>query len=214
LPLNYLITRFKKPSAGAWMPQTWAELECKETDLSAECLQAISSPREAFKRLGYTEVGFKKLKRVLSPLYRDDGGINFLDSSRRHFGQLLYVKMHAPPPISTDRKQVSIAFTSVFPDSIVSYTNNTKSPFGPVPKHETLGVPSADVADIYRRFVEHLKREKEDPRSFPDLQSLQSWFDSDGVEVFEYRVRRGYFIRMTDDEVAAVRCKLPPVLPN
>jgi len=214
LPLTYWITRFKKPNPAGWMPETWAELECKEEELSAEFFQAAEPYRQAFKRLGFSEVGFKKLKRVMSRLHRDSGGINFLDGGGRHYAQLRYVKLHVPAPINRDRKTVVVSFTAVLGEKTVSYTNEKKTWFGPVPNHETVRVASDDVAVIHQAFVEHLKRQKEEPRSFPDLQLLQSWFDSDKREVFEHRVRRGYFIRMSDDEVAAVRGKMPPVLPN
>ena len=212
LPLTYLISRFKKPTAASWMPQTWAELECTEQELSAEFFQAVEPYREALKRLGFTELGFKKVKRVLNPLNRETGGITFLDSSRRHFAQLLYVKIHVPPPISKDRKKTTITFTAVFREKTLSYTNNTTTPFDSVPTHEVVRISSEDAASIYQRFVERLKRHKEEPRSFPDLQSLQTWFDSQATEVFKYRVQKGYFIRMTDDEVAAVQGKMPPVI--
>ena len=212
LPLYYRITRSKKPSPAGWMPETWAEMECKEEELSAEFFHVAEPYRQAFKPLGFSEVGFKKLKRVLNPLHRYSGGINFLDGSRRHYAQLRYVKLYAPPPINRDRKTVVVSFTAVFREKTVSYANKTRSPFEAVENHEVFGVATDDVAVIYQRFADHLKRQKEEPRSFPDLQSLQSWFDSDKREVFEQRVRRGYFIPMTDAEVAALRGKLPPVL--
>jgi len=213
-PLAYLITRCKRPTATAWMPQTWADLECREQELSERFFQAISPHREAFQRLGFTELGFKKLKRVLNPNHRDDGGINYLDNTRCHFGQLIYNRSHVPPPVSTEREQVVIAFTAVFERGTLSFTNNTKTPLGSVPHHDVVRILSCDEAVIYQRFVEHLKCYNEQPRCFPNLQSLQNWFDANATEVFEYRVRRGLFIRMSDDEVAAARRKLPPPLPN
>jgi hypothetical protein len=213
-PLAYLITRFKTPTAAAWMPQMWADLECREQELSERFFQAISPHREALKRLGFTELGFKKLKRVLNPNHRDDGGINYLDKTRCHFGQLIYNRSHVPPPVSTEREQLVIAFTAVFERGTLSFTNNTKTPLGSVPHHDVVRTPSGDGADIYPRFIKHLTHYNELPRCFPDLQSLQSWFDANATDVFEYRVRRGLFIRMSDDEVAAALRKLPPPLAN
>ena len=214
LPLYYRITRSKKPTPAGWLPETWAELECKEEELSAELIQAVEPYRQAFKRLGLSEVGFEKAKRTLIPSHREAGAINFLDSSRRHFGQIIYIHLHAPPPISRERKRVMVSFTAVFPERTLSYTNKPKTAFGEVPNHEAVRIRSDDAANIYDTFVGHLKRQKEEPRSFPDLQSLKSWFDLNKVETLKDRVRRNYFIRMTDDEVAAVQGKAPPVLPN
>src|SRR5258708_1959302 len=155
LPLAYLISRFMRPTAAAWMPQTWADLECEEQEISERCLQVLSPDREAFGRLGFTDLGFKKVKRVLNPNHRDAGGINFLDSSRCHFGQLIYNRSHVPPPVSKDRERVVFAFTAVFCEATLSYSNNAKTPFDSVPGHEVLRIPSSDVAGIYQRFVEH-----------------------------------------------------------
>jgi hypothetical protein len=214
LPLVYLITRFKKPTPTAWMPQTWADLECGERELSERFFHATSLHRGAFKRLGFTELGFKKLKRVLNPNHRDGGGINYLDSSRCHYGQVIYNRLHVPPPVSTDREHVVIAFTAAFREGVLSYTNKAKTPFDSVPRHTVVRLQSDDTAALYQRFVEHLKQLNEPPRCFPDLPSLQAWFDSDAMEVFEYRVRQRLFIRMSDDEAAAALRKLPPPLPG
>ena len=97
LPLYYRITRSKKPTPAGWLPETWAALECKEEELSAEFFRAVEPYREGLRRLGFSELGFRRLKRVLNPLHREAGGINLLDGSRRHFAQIRYVKLHVPP---------------------------------------------------------------------------------------------------------------------
>jgi hypothetical protein len=214
LPLVYLITRFKKPSAATWMPQMWVDLECPECDLSERFQQVAAEPREKFKQLGFSELGFKKIRRIINPNYRDTGGINFLGESRCHYGQLIYNKVHAPPPIDQDRESVVIAFTAVFEHELLSCGNNTKTPYDSLPHHKVVRIASNDVASIYQHFVALLKQRAEQPRRFPDLPSLQSWFDSNALEIFEDRVRRGLYIRMSDDEVAIARRKLPPPLPN
>jgi hypothetical protein len=164
--------------------------------------------------LGFSELGFKKLGRILTPNYRDGGGINYLDASRCHFGQITYTKVHAPPPLDVDRESLVIAFTAVFEHGAMSCTNKTKTPYDSVPHHKVVRIPSKDVASIYQRFVELLKQRGEQPRRFPDLQSLKTWFDSNAREVFEDRVSRGLYILMSDDEVAAAQRKLPPPLQN
>lgn len=40
---------------------------------------------------------------------------------------------------------------------------------------------------------------------FPDLGSLVEWHDARARELFEFRVRLGFFTRMTDEEVADAR---------
>ena len=210
LPLAYLITRFKAPTPAGWMPQLWADLECTEPELSPQCLVATVRHRETLRRLGFSEVGFKKLNRILNPLHRDDGGINFLDASRRHYGQLIYNRSHVPPPVNAVRERVVIAFTAVFKDEIFSYANNSNTPFDAVPRQKVVRISSNDAAQIYQRFVDDLKRRNEEPLHFSDLESLRNWFDSNAIEVFNHRVRKRLFIRMSDKEVAIARQKLPP----
>src|ERR1041384_6676427 len=75
LPLAYLITRLKQPTATTWMPTLWAELECPRRALSEQFWAATARQRQTFASLGFSELGFKKLKRILNPLHRDNGGI-------------------------------------------------------------------------------------------------------------------------------------------
>ncbi len=214
LPLTYLITRFKTPTPAGWMPQMWADLECAEQELSPGFARATTGCRESLLNLGFDEVGFKKLKRILNPNHRDDGGINLLDRSRCHFGQLIYNKSHAPPPIDRDREQVIVAFTAVFEEGTLSYTNNAKTAFDPVSHHAVVRIASHDVGHIYRRFVDAVQGHKEPPVGFANRQALCDWFDSNAMEVFGFRVRRRLFVRMSDQEVAAARRRMPPPLPT
>ena len=96
---------------------------------------------------------------------------------------------------------------------VLSYTNS-KSPLDRVPQHDVVTRTSDDVRALYLGFKQHLAQHAEQPRRFPDKDSLRCWFDSNQIEVFEYRVRNGLFIRMSDREVEAARRKMPPPLPG
>jgi hypothetical protein len=78
-----------------WAPNRWAEMECSEQDLSESFRQATAALREEFKRLGFNELGFKKVRDLLEPSYRDNGGMNYLDGTGCCFGQLLYKKLYS-----------------------------------------------------------------------------------------------------------------------
>jgi hypothetical protein len=182
--------------------------------LSPQFFKATARHRETFANLGFTEIGFKKLRRILNPDYRDDGGINFLDANGCYFGQIIYSRFHVPSPVDTDREQVVIAFRAVFEKDSFSCTNNTKSVFDSIPGQTVVRIHSNDAAEIYQRFVDNLKRGNEQPRRFSDLSALRSWFDSQAMEVFRYGVRKGLFIRMSDKEVALAQRKFPPPLPK
>jgi len=213
LPLTYLITRFKKPTPSAWMPTTWADLECEKPDLSERFWQATVRHRGEFARLGFTELGLKNLKRVLNPGHRDDGGINYLDASRCHFGQLIYNRAHVPAPVDVERETITISFTAVFEQGLLSYTNNKPS-FDSLPQHEVVRIASNDVTSMYQSFLLRLTQLHEAPRRFLNDDSLRRWFDSNQLETFEARVRKGLFVRMSEDEVEAAKRKLPPPLPK
>ena len=207
-PLTYLITRFMRSTPAGWMPSLWQDLECAPADLSERFWQATARHREDFSALGFTEIGFKKAKEFLNPLIRDHGGINYLDATRRYFGQLLYNKAYAPAPIPTEKETISIAFTAAFGPHSLSCTNN-KTPFDSMPQNEVVRVQSNDVRTIYQTFTEHLARRSEAPQRFAHEASLRAWFDANQVAVFEYRVGTGLFVKMTDAEVEAARRKLP-----
>jgi hypothetical protein len=213
LPLTYLITRFKRSSPGGWMPMLWKDLECRKEDLSDQFWQATARHRQDFAALGFAELGYKKVKDFLNPLIRDNGGINYLDGSRRYFAQLIYNKVFAPAPISAEREHIMIAFTAVFGGQLFSCTNNN-SPFEAMPQHEVVRVKSDEVRIISRTFTERLASRAETPQQFADEASLRAWFDANQIAVFEYRVRTGLFVKMTDAEVEAARRKLPLRLPK
>jgi hypothetical protein len=191
-----------------WMPGLWAELECSEGELSQDFWDATAKYREQFQSLGFTEQGFKKLKLVLNPNSRDRGGINYLDATRRHFGQLIYSKTFIPAR-SAELVNVVIAFTAVFANEVVSCTNNPNPTLNHIPAHKVMRMKSNDIAAIYRAFVDELEKRPEQPRSFNDLGSLRAWFDENAVEMFEDNVRRGIWVRMSDYEVARAKGDLP-----
>jgi hypothetical protein len=61
---------------------------------------------------------------------------------------------------------------------------------------------------IYEAFRQQLKEHGQQPRRFPDLQSLKDWFDSNALELLQHLVRQGVFISMSEKEVEAARSKL------
>lgn len=197
-----------KSIPAGWMPGLWAELECGEGELSQDFWNATAKYRQQFKSLGFTEQGFKKLKLVLNPNSRDRGGINYLDATRRHFGQLIYSKTFIPAR-GTEVVNVVIAFTAVFSNEVLSCTNNPNPTFNHIPTHKVIRVKSNDVPAIYRAFGDELMKRADHPRSFNDLESLRAWFDSNALEVLEDNVRRGIWVRMSDYEVAVAKRDLP-----
>jgi hypothetical protein len=192
----------------------WKDLECSEHELSSGFFKATAAYRESLRILGLEEVGFKKLKRILNPYHRDDGGVNLLDRSHCHFGQIIYNKSHAPRPISKDQEHVVVAFTAVFEQGSLSFTNNARTAFDALPQQEVVRIASNDVTHIYRQFVDAVQKHGNPPLRFGDQQALRDWFDSNAMEVFSFRVRRRLFVRMSDEEVAVTRRRMPPPLPD
>jgi hypothetical protein len=188
------------------MPGLWANLDCQEQELSDSFRKATLVHRQKFKHLGFVEQGFKKNSRVLNPIYRDSGGINFLDGSRSYFGQLIYNRSCLPPN-QAEKETLVISFSAMFPNETFSCTNNADF-FDPVPNHTVVRLQSNDVAFIYEQFVQHLKQRINSSRNFPDLLSLQTWFDANAWEIFKFRVRRGTWVRMSDFEVSITQRKL------
>jgi hypothetical protein len=187
------------------MPGLWADTECKREDLSERCWQATTRSRQAFEQLGFTECGFQKIKNNLNPISRDTGGIRYLNNpGRDHFGQLFYHRARSRGPGAVERELVVIAFTAVFEQGSVSYTNNHLG-FDPPSNHTVIRLASNDANVIYQEFLAHLRKCQSPPRRFPDLNSIREWFDVRQREVFEERVRRRLFIRMSDDEVETAR---------
>jgi hypothetical protein len=193
------------------MPGIWAELECAEQQLSNDFRRAVAVHRQKFAELGFSEQGFKKLRRILNPNSRDRGGLNYLDSSRRHYCQLIYSKTYIPS-LDSEKEALTIAFTAVFESQALSCTNGPQTPLNSLPNHKIARIKSNDAAAVYRHFLELLNQRGDRPRHFPDLSSLRAWFDSNALQIFEHNVRRGLLVRMSDYEVEVAQRKLPPEL--
>jgi hypothetical protein len=199
--------KLKRSIPSGWMPGTWAELECPEQELSEAFHKATAPYREKLKQLGFVEQGFKKLKRVLSAVHRDNGGINYLDGSRCQFGQLIYNRSFIRSQ-QAEREHVIIAFTAVFQNEILSCTNRNTPSDDVLPNHKVIRVESDDVVFLHQKFVEQLSQRADQPRRFNDLPALQNWFDAHKIEIFEDKVRRGLWVRMSDYEVEKARREL------
>ena len=204
--------RFLNSIPSAWMPGIWAELECQKQDFSAAFFKTTDAIRNQFISLGFKEAGFKIHKRVLNPNFRDSGSITFIDDSRSQIGQLIYNKSVLSSPQNLEHETIVISFTTVSANARFSCANNPKTPFKPLPHHEVVRVESNDITFIYQNFVEHLQKRHEKLQLFPDEQSIQIQFDQNAREVFEAQVRQGWFIKMSDYEVAVAQRKLPPAL--
>jgi hypothetical protein len=202
----YLVTRFKRPDHGTWMPGLWGSTECRQEDLSEHIWQGTKPHRADFEKLGFTVCRYSKITRSLNPNLRDSGGIIYLDSSRRFIAHLLYHRLYVPTK-GDIRNTIVIAFTAVFEPGCLSYTNN-KNRFDPLDREQVIQLDSHNVVFIYEQFVSHIQRRQDRPREFPTLISLRCWFDDRQVSRFEERVRRRLFVPMTEKQVAAAKRRL------
>jgi hypothetical protein len=204
---DYLVTRFMQPLPGFWMPSLWADLECQPEALSDEFWQATQPHRADFERLGFTACGLHKPPPILNAMFRESGGINYLDPSRRYFGQLHYVRVHLRAT-GQEFNRITLSFTAVYEHGALSCTNNQRS-FDPPDENEVIRLDSFDAPVIYQRFVEAVQQRQETPRAFADVEALRHWFDERQVRTFEERVRRRLFVPMTNQEVTNARLGLP-----
>jgi hypothetical protein len=179
---DYLVTRFKRPDGGGWMPGLWADTECGREDLSEQFWLALKPHRPHFERLGYVECGFAKVTTSLNPMVRDSGRIRYLDPTRRYAGLLTYIRLSVRST-GTEMSRVVIAFTAAFEQGALSCTNNKKG-FDPALENEVIRIDSCDVGFIHQQFQNHLARRKETPREFPDQESFRQWFDARQITTF------------------------------
>jgi hypothetical protein len=122
---------------------------------------------------------------------------------------MIYNKIFIPSQ-GVERVGVVVAFTAVFGNDVFSCTNNQNPTFNHIPTQKVIRLKSSDLAAIYRTFVDELNKRSDQPRCFKDTSSLQAWFDSNALEVFEDNVRRGIWVRMSDYEVRVAKRALPP----
>jgi len=211
VPLSYFQSRFAPARGGNWMPGLWAETECRKEEMSDRFWEFTSGQRDEFERLGFQECGFCIIKQRLDPTNRGSGRISYLDRTRSHVGLLAYANVSSRAPGVLNVETVVTAFTAVFPSGPLSCTNN-KNAFDPPPGHRVIRIATGSVEAIYDRFLKEVHAFGKPPLNFPDQRSFEQWYDANQLAVFEDRVRRGLFIRMTDAEVEQARRKFPPPL--
>ena len=212
LPFAYIASRFMQPSGQTWLPYLWAELQCEEQDLTKRFFKATDAHRTELERLGFAQVLPHKSRRLLNPEILDQGGIWYLSGCRRHFCTLsYYVRLQGPLPCTSEREFVGVAFTAVLSQEILSCTNE-RYHFDPAPGHRVFLCPTRDVRVLHRHFLERVSKGAQLPREFSDTPTLQTWFDSNAVEVFEHHLSRGLYMPVSDAEVElARRASLPPL---
>jgi len=184
------------------MPTLWADGKCRSEELSVRFWDATASHRERFKELGFVDCAYRKSDQPLNRLYRDSGAVFYLDQTRQCFGQLLYVRVHAPPPINADKEVITVVFTVAFERGCLAYTSGRHF-FDSAPNNVVVRISSADPFAAYQQLIDDLRERMNSPRRFADVSLLQDWFDQSTLETFRERVRRGLFLRMTDAEVEA-----------
>jgi hypothetical protein len=213
LPFAYLLSRFMQPTPQGWMPYLWADLQCTTQGLSERFFKATAAHRDKLERLGFTQVGINKSRRILNPQILDNGGISYLAANRRHYCALFYSRFQMRSHRGSDKENIGIAFTAVFRREVLICTT-CQYYLDPPRHHRVIRYATDDPEFLYQRFLERLKQHPEPPREFPDVHSLQAWFDSNALEVFEHQVQRGLFIQMSEAEVDGARRSLPPPLPK
>jgi hypothetical protein len=211
LPVMYFCSRSMPLGSPSWMPGLWGDGECTRNDLSKRFWEITLEEREEFHRLGFTECGFFKVTRHLNPTYQDSGSIKYLDESRIYFAQLLYARVRAQAPIGTDREEIVTAFTVAFDKGNLSYTNG-KNSFNPHPDQRVVRLPKCKIEPMHRLLREYIRRKSIEPKKFQDLEHLKKWFNENQEKVFQERVQRGLFLRLNDEQVEAVRRRMPPPL--
>lgn len=153
---SFWLTRFMQPAGGAWMPSLWADTECKREELSELFGLATRFHQKAFKELAFTECGFLKVTKSFNPLIRDTAGITYLDTTRSHFGQLLYNRIYAPAT-GAEMDRIVIAFTAQLQLQSLSFTNS-KNAFDPPDENEVVRIDCNDVEVLYRQFLDRLRK--------------------------------------------------------
>ena len=211
LPRMYLATRKPPAIAGFWMPALWADLECPEAELSTRFWAVTTRHRATFGQLGFASCGCARIKPALNlqPLYRDDGKITYVGRDRTCIGGMFYSRFWTPAPINREQEQVVIWFTSVFDKAIVSCTNSRRS-FDPVKGEKGARVSTDDPALVHAKLISLCRSQKGSPRTFADEPSIRDWFDGYVTRTFQSRASRGLFVKMTEDEIAEARSRMPP----
>lgn len=216
LPLVYFVTRFGRiESPGYWMPQLWADLECDQQALSEQFWQRTTAQREAMTQLGFVCCGFSRLKDEfnLNRLNTDNGKAIYIHKNKAHIAMVIYHKTRIPEPVNKDKEVTVAVFTAAFPVGSLS-CSNARGGFEPNPDEQVIRIRNDDVFALYDIFLDALKRKSEEPLTFSTTEQMQQLFDERLIKRFENRVKRGLFVKMTDEEIAQARRKIPPPLPK
>jgi hypothetical protein len=215
LPWMLLISRIASaPKGGYWMPGTWDETACPREALPTQFWESTARQCEGVRQLGFSEVGYGSMmsSMVLDPTVLCQGRVTYLDTTHTQSCSVFHVRKYLPPPLKKTVDTVVVSFTAYFENGVLSCINNRKT-FDTTPDHTVVCTTTDDPAIAYQRFVQALRARRDQPRIFPDFDSLRACSDAELVKQFEARVRRGLYVKMTDAEVEEARRNMPPPLP-
>jgi hypothetical protein len=215
-PVLFLVARFARvPSVIHWMPQLWADLECDQQMLPEEFWPKTARHREAVEKMGFVPFGYSRLKDEfnINPSRVDNGKISYLHKNNSHVAAILYHKSRVPTAVNKGKEAIAVTFTAAFSSGSLSVTNSL-SGFETDSDQEVVRIYTDDACALYDKFLNSLKRRPEQPMVFSGPKELQQLGDERQIKRFEARVRSGVLVKMTDEEIAQARRKIPPPLPK
>ena len=170
------------------------------TDLfSSEGREFLENKTEELRALGFIEPFFYTLKETL--MISDIGAAALRHSSGDSFAVLIFIKMTGPPVVIS--RTVSFV-TKRTNGSFISTTDNPRTVLGP-PGNDSLNLPKLPTVELWHRHLHRLEpvRQAGLLQQVPDRETLLACLDLNDRLSFEFNRQRGYYIRMTDEEVTA-----------
>jgi hypothetical protein len=205
--LNKILRRPMTLPQGIPEPQPFRDKIIDRDSIPAPILERFDKAEKELRQLGFDQFWFYGIKNSLT------GGISrglaALHSSKIAIGNVIYVS------VKTRESQV-VLFSSDLADGMILLTTNKKRDFDPTPgffSERRLGASAAVLWGLHqKRLAASLQGNP--PKILASFEQVAALEDKKVRKIFDEKLRRGVWVEMTDNEVAALRAKRTAVTGN
>ena len=181
-----------------WLPATWDQMRCVESELSERCLRATASIRNKMETLGFHLITFQKYVNILNPDFVNGAGVFYADESRQIFGQIIYLIYFG---VSGEIESWICSFRATFGDETLVCTNQKPSPLANPSNYTILFEDTPEPVLLFERFMEEFRKRPAAAKKFGTIESIATQFDLEANIALNERVRKGQYVLMNPFEV-------------
>lgn len=211
--LVWVLGRFGLLGSSDAGPQYMAgfdELDVEPTRLSDRCRELLRPLRDAFQGAGFEPVAYSQIPASADPSLLDCGSCHLLHRTGEAFSFIAHVNKLAPPRYDRSEALTVVSVTSPFASGRTITVTTSRAYLDPLPGSRVHVLKGAAPAALVQHLDARTRsaRVAERPLRITTRAQLAAFVDAQQDKATQARVRRGLFVEMRPDEVAAARARI------